>query len=268
MNINPSRKRRKIIKFLISFIIVLSLIFLLNFFQKDVKSFFYSLSTPVQKFFWQIGDSTSDFLNSLFRINSLKKERDELNLENQELLAEIAILKDLKNENKILREALDVGLQKDFKLILSQVIGKDVSQDFLLIDKGSEDGVSKNMPVITQQKVLLGKISEVYKNSSKVMLISDKKSSFDAKIQEKDISGVVKGEGNFRIIFDLIPQDKEISQGDTIITSSLGGIFPSGILVGQIKNIKKSDVEPFQDIEIKPNFEITGINTLFVVSRY
>lgn len=267
MLINPSKKRRNIGKFIIAFLVIVGILFLLNFFQQEIRYFFYSISSPIQKFLWREGDNVSDFFSSLTRTNSLKKERDELNLKNQELFAEIANLKELKNENKFLREALEIGLKKDFKLILSQVIGKDISQDFLLIDKGSNDGITKGMPVITQQKIVVGRISEVYKNFSKVILISDKKSSFDAKIQEKDISGVVKGKGNFKIILDLIPRDKEISQGDIVVTSSLGGIFPAGILVGRVKKIEKSDVEPFQYIEISPGFEITEIEKLFVIIK-
>ena len=100
------------------------------------------------------------------------------------------------------------------------------------------------------------------------MLISDKNSVFDAKVQEKDISGVVRGEGNFKIILDLIPRDKEVSSGDIVVTSSLGGIFPAGLLVGQISNVKKNDVDPFQYIEINPSFNIKDINILFLITEY
>jgi len=252
---------------LIIVVVVISAIFLLNFFQKDVRSFFYCISAPIQKVLWRAGERTSDFLGGIVRVKILKQELDELKLENQELIAQVVALKDLKKENKTLRQALEVGLQKEFKLALTQIISKDISQDFILIDKGSEDGISKNMPVITQQRVLVGKISEIYKNFSKVMFVSNKESFFDAKIQkeEKDISGVVKGQGNFRILFDLIPREENLSQEDIVITSALGGIFPKGLLVGRIKEIKKSDVEPFQQAEIEPFFDVSQTETLFII---
>jgi len=137
-----------------------------------------------------------------------------------------------------------------------------------LINKGSEDGILEKMPVITQQKSLVGKISEVYKNFSKVMLVSNKKCAFDAKIQEKNISGLVKGKGNFKILLDFVPQNEKISQEDIVITSSLGGLFPAGLLVGQIEEVKKSDIEPFQQVKIKPIFNIKEINFLFVITEY
>jgi len=259
-----SSKKNKV---LIIVVVVVLIIFLLNFFQKDVRSFFYSISAPIQKVLWRAGERTSDFLGGITQVKILKQELDELKLENQELTAQVVVSKDLKKENKTLRQALEIGFQKEFKLALAQIISKDISQDFILIDKGSEDGISKNIPVITQQKVLVGKISEIYKNFSKVMLVSNKESSFDAKIQkeEKDISGVVKGQGNFRILFDFIPREENLSQEDIVITSALGGIFPKGLLVGKIKEIKKSDVDPFQQAEIEPFFDVSQTEALFII---
>lgn len=262
------KKRGNLKRTILGVFIIFALIFLLNFFQKEVRSFFYLISSPIQKVFWQVGDRVSGFFGGFLQIKKLTNEIDELELKNQELFAEITALKELKKENQILRGALDVELQKDFKLMTARVIGKDISQDYLLIDRGSNDNIAKTMPVITQQKILLGRISEVYKNFSKVMLISDKESSFDGEIQGKDISGIVKGRGNFKLIFDLIPREKEISQGDIVISTSLGGIFPAGILVGQVENVEKSDVEPFQFVEIKPAFDINKINTLFLITAY
>jgi len=264
---------------LIIILIAALAIFLLNIFQKEVRSFFYSISSPAQKVLWQAGDKTSDFLESIIKAGDLKNEMNELKFKNQELLTQIVILGELKKENKILREALEIELQKDFKLILSQIISKDISQDFILIDKGSKNGISENMPVVTQQRVLVGKISEVYENFSKVMLISNKESSFDAKIfvpdglppeadQEDNISGVVKGKGNSKILFDLIPKEEEIFKGDIVVTTALGGIFPKGLLVGEIKAIKKIDIEQFQQAEIEPFFEISQTENIFIIFEF
>ncbi len=260
------RKKTNIGKALGLIATALVIIFLLNIFQTQIKPFFYSVSSPVQKIFWQMGGNASNVFNSFMHIASLKKNMSELDYKNQDLTAENARLKYSENENITLREALNIGLQNEYKLIFSTITGKDISQDFLTIDKGSDDGVSKNMAVITEHKVVVGRVSEVYKNFSKVILISNKKSSFDGKIQDKDISGIVKGNGNLGITLDLISRDKEISMNDTILTSNLSGIFPFGLVVGNVSNIKKDDVEPFQKVEIKPAFDINQTNALFLIS--
>jgi len=283
MKLSPKLKIGAKLVLLIIFLVILNLTPV----SKRVKNFFYFISSPIQKILWKTGDKASDFFETVANIKNLKKENEELKLKIQELLAKNAKIPELEKENKILREALEIGLEKEFKLVLAQVIGKDISQDSILIDKGLKDGVTNNLPVITQQKSLVGKISEVYENFSKVILISNKGGAFNAQISRideavassspfanarvgeeglaEDISGLVKGKGNLQLFLDLVPKEKEIQEGDLIITSSLGGIFPKGLLVGQIQKIKKSDIEPFQQAEIKPAFEINELETIFII---
>lgn len=254
---------------ILTFVILgIFLIFLLNFYQKEVKNFFYKISEPFQKILWQTGKRLSIFFETLAEISSLKKENEELKLKIQDLLAENSSLKELKKENEILREALNIGLEKEFKLSLVQIIGKDISQDFILINKGFENGISQNLPVITQQKILLGKIDEVYKNYSRVMLLTNKESSFDGKVAEKEILGQVLGKGNLRILFDLIPPEKEVLEGDLVETSALGGIFPKGILIGKIGKIQKSDIQALYQAEIYPLFDLGKLETAFVILEF
>jgi len=249
--------------------ILIILIFLfafgLNVFVKEIKGFFYSFSLPIQKVFYQAGEKTSDFLLNIIKTQDLKDKADQLELKNQELKAQVISLEELEQENKSLKQALDIELEKDFKLSLAEIIGKDISQDFIMIDKGIKDGLSKNMPVITEQKILVGKISEVYDRFSKVILISNKESSFDAQIMSLFYSGIIKGRGNSKLLFELIPQEEEISQGDVVVSSVLGGIFPNDLLVGEVKAIRKSDLESFQIAEIEPFFDISQTKNVFII---
>jgi len=254
----------------LALVIIVGILFLLvlNFYQKEVKNFFYLISSPFQKTLWKVGDNVSDFFETITERKTLKKENEELKLKNQELLAQIALLKELRKENEVLREALNIGLQKEFKLALAEVIGKDISEDLILINKGSEDGILKDMPVVTQGKVLLGKIGEVYKNFSKVILLSNQESAVLVKVEDEEIKGVAKGKGNFKILLDNIPLNQKIKEGDLIVTIWLGGNFPKGLLIGQIKEVKKSDVEPFQQAEILPFFDIQELEIVFVITNF
>jgi rod shape-determining protein MreC len=210
----------------------------------------------------------SSFFETISEIKRLKKENEELKIKNQELMSQIANLVELKKENEILREALALGLEKEFKVSLAQITGKDISQDFILINKGSENGIVENMPVITSQKILVGKIYKVYKNYSRVMLITNKENSFGGKIVGKEILAEVSGRGNLKIIFDLIPSEKEISEGDLVETTVLGGIFPKGLLVGKIGKIQKSDVQSFYQAEISPFFDINKLENVFIILNF
>lgn len=259
-----SKKEKKII----GFVIGIFLLFLLFIFQKDFKNFLYLIFSPFKEQFWELGNQTSSFFQGIFFASKLKEENQLLRVENQKLLFENTSLKDLKKENEILRKALDINLEKGFDLEIVKVIGKDISGDFLLINKGLENGVSENLPVITESKVVIGKVIEVYKNFSKVKLISAKDFSFDAKIAEREILGKARGEGNFKISLELLPLNENFQKEEIIITSAQGGIFPEGLLVGKIREIEKSPLDPFQRAKVSPFFQIKDLNYLFLIKKW
>jgi len=239
-----------------------------NFYQKEIRNFFYSVSQSFQKNLWVKGANVSDFSKSLFKSTVLKRENEELKKQNQELFNQIVALQGLAEENKTLREALDVGVQKDFELVIADLIAKDLSGDFLIINKGVSDGLSVGFPVITAQKALIGKVSEVFENFSQVILISHPQISFPAQIYEKGITGIVKGGGNLRMFLEKIPRDPETKEGDLIITTSLGGNFPKNLLIGQVEKIQKSDIEPLQKVEISPFVNIGELEIVFIITNF
>ena len=254
------------IKFLILFLVIV-IILLLSLNQCGVKNFFYSISESKQKALWERGDSISDFWEGFFQSKNLKRENEELRRRNQELLDEIVSFRRLEEENMRLREALGIGLQEDFELVLADLISKDVAGDFVRINKGSEDSLAVDMPVITEEKILVGRIIEVYEDYSRVMLISNPESSFPAEIEE-EVAGFVKGKGIYQISLERVPQDREIGEGAIVVTCSLGGAFPKGLLVGEIKKVQKSDTKPFQKVEVYPFFDIEELKTVFVITSF
>ena len=254
----------------IAVFLILFLFFLLNFssIHKGIKNFFYSLSWPVQTMFLRGGEKASGFLEVFFKAQSFQKENEELKLKISELLVEKIDKIRLERENKALRQALELGLEKDFEFKIAEVGGKDISEDFVLIDKGAKDGILEGLPVITHQKVLVGSIGEVYKNFSKVMLISNKNSSLDVKVLGKEAEGLLRGKGNFQLSLELLPKDKEFEGGDLVVTTFLSGLYPKELLVGEIKEVKKEDIQPFQVAEVKPAFEISEIDFLFIITDF
>jgi rod shape-determining protein MreC len=256
------------IAIIFALLLVFFLILNLTFFGEGVKNFFYLISSPVQNIFWEAGARISGFFEFVVGMKQFKEENEELKLQVQNLLAENEALKDFKEENEILREALDIGLEKEFQLIIAQVVGKDIAQDFILINKGDRDNILEGSPVVTQQKVLIGRIDKVYKNFAKVLLISHSQSSFDGEIADSKILGMVKGRGNLRVSFDLIPKEEEIKEGDLITTSALSGFFPSGLLVGKISRIEKADPEPFYQAQLTPFLNIGELEKVFIILDY
>ena len=235
-------------------------------FSSNIKNAFFVASLPVQKVFWNSGDRVSNFCQAYYNVKNLKSENDYLARENQRLLAEIAVLENAKQENKILRQALNIGMEENFDLVFAEITAKQ--GDFIIINKGLEQGILENMPVVTAQKIVCGRIKEVYKDFSKVMLITSKESSFGVKIQDKEIFGLVKGGDKGFLYLDRIPKDKEIYEGDIINTTSLGDVFPKGLLTGKINKVSRSDADPFQQAELYMFCDINNLQSLFVITGY
>lgn len=250
--------------------IIVTLFFLLNAtpLSKNLRGFFYTVSEPVQKFLWAKASDNFQFFRVFFEAEEIKKQNLELRKRNQELIAKEVALKKEKEENQFLRTALDLELSEDFNLMMADIMGKDIGRDFIMINKGSDDGVIFGLPVITQEKALIGKVSEVYEYHSKIQLLTAKDHSFDVEVPEREIFGLAKGQGGYDLLLELIPREKEIEAGDKVVSSIMGGNFPEGLLVGRVSSVSSSDVESFQVAEVVPYFDITQHKQLFLITNF
>src|SRR3989344_5420516 len=169
-------------KTLLGIIVFSFLIICLNIFQYPIKNSFYLISAPLQKAGWRAGQSMHGAISSFLEFKGLKKENNNLKEENQTLLSQIALLQQTVKEHQAVTEVLPHTQADKFNVILAEVIGMDSVSDSMLINKGSDDGITEYMAVISPQKSLYGKVFKVYKNFSKVMLISHQQSVVDVKI--------------------------------------------------------------------------------------
>ena len=271
--IKNNKNKNGLIKIVAGIVCLVLLVVILSLAGNKIRNFVYTFSSPVLKVFSNSGNNTAGILGAILNSGNLKNENGSLKIENQKLLAQMSSLQDISSQDQAVKDILNCSQQDGFKLLLSNITGFDPSQDFLLIDKGKDDGISENMAVISQQKVLFGKIFRVYKNYSQVMLISNKNSVLDVKIQKNDatlppVYGAVKGKGGLSVYLDLVPTDLEINSQDVLITSALEGIFPKDLLVGKIIGKTKNDLKPFQTASIAPFFDVKKTDKLFVITNY
>lgn len=288
-NFSINKKRNSLFKFLIAGFIILFLLIILNIFVYPIKNYFYTLSAPIQKSLWSAGESSSIFLGSFLKSGVLKEENEFLKNENQRLLSEVAFLKSIEQGNKAQSDVSASCQNSGFNLKMVGVVGLD-ENDILSINKGSNEGIKVGMPVINQQNVLYGKVLKVYKNFSQIMLISNKNSIVNVKVQKiqdnieilseestnessekeqiEEINGVIKGIGKLNAYLDLIPIDKEINPQDILITSALDKSFPKDLLVAKIVQKEKNDQKPFQQAQLNLFLDIKKTDNLFVITNY
>ena len=276
-----NKKSNNLLKYAGSAFGLVLFILVLNLFSSPIKNSFYFISSPVEKTFWSAGELSSGFAKSVFDAGALAQENDTLKNENQKLISEVTSLQAINDANQAQTNVSQSCQNSNFNLVMVGVIGLD-GQDILSVNKGFADGLAVGMPVISQQGALYGKISKVFKNFSQIMLISNKDSVVNVKIQQPalsadaspeavpapEIDGVIKGGGNSSVYLDMIPVNNPISQGNILVTSSLEKTFPKDLLVGTISQVQRNDQKPFQQAKIQPFFNLNTADNLFVITNY
>lgn len=250
---------------------VISLLAGLVFFQSTIKNIFYTITAPVSGRLWQAGISSAEVFDVWFNAGGLIQENKNLKEENEKLLSDTILLRQTIAENQLTKALAQNTQNSNFKTVLAQTIG--LAQDVVFLNKGFDDGVLENMPVISSERVLYGRVNKVYKNFSSVLLISHPDSVVDVKIEAMEnenpvVLGVLKGSGDLEAYLDLVAQDAELHEGDSIVTSGQEGFFPRNLLVGKVIKSSKNDAKPFQTASVRPLFDIRHTDTLFVITNY
>ena len=240
----------------------------LNFFTPEIKGGVFNVFGPLQKTVWNTGSGISDFFRAVLNRTELQKQNEDLAAENENLRAELVRMETLEKENNELRKAADMEANDTMKLMMAEVAGRGMSADIFFLDKGAKDGIRSGMAVISAEKILYGIISEVYSSYSAARLLSHPDSSVNARVYDTDISGAVRGEGNGKLLLDLVPREKELKADSLIVTRPLVNDYPSGLIVGHNKTSEGSDVEPFQQASVVQSGAVEEHRFLFVITDF
>lgn len=233
---------------------------------------------PVQYTVQALVRAVGDILRIPGDLQTLRAENQRLQQQVDQLVYQLSLQREIEIENEHLREMLNLrdqtpeifGPQAD--LLAAEVIGRDPSNllKFLTIDRGSDDRIKPGMPVITARG-LVGQIDQVRANSATVKLLSDPTSSVNALVQRSRATGVVQGvQGatGTSLVMGFMPQTDGIAQkGDLVLTSGLGGHFPRRLLVGEISEVRRRDVDMFQEAVLRPAVDFGQLEMVIVV-RY
>ena len=203
------------------------------------------------------------------RVGDLANQNDQYREEIDRLQADIVRLRELEVENRDLRNLLGLKQRSGAgELLPVRVIARDPSPyvQSITIDRGEEDGLRDGMPVITWRGVV-GRVNRVSPTSSKVLLVTDTSSSISGRIQSSEarVAGILRGRPEGGLVMQHIPQEESVQTGDTVITSDLGGIMPEGLVVGQVVQIRRKDVDVFQEALIEPAADMKQLERLYVM---
>ncbi len=233
-----------------------------------VESIGLKLFSPINRGISLVADNTKNYLKAMAEFKDVKEENKELKEKIEIAYRENAILKEKLITYDRLTKLLELKESFSYEMISSLVIGREPGNWFnsIIIDKGTVDGVKKDMAVVTYRG-LVGKVVSVDSNTAKVLLILDQRSAVGGMIQRSRDIGVVKGSESNYCYMEYLSHDADIRINDIVITSGLGSVFPKGIVIGKIAGIKKESHDLFQIVIIRPEVDFTKLEEVFVVKK-
>ncbi len=228
------------------------------------------ITAPFQKFFMGTISITGDIWRNYFFLVETRQENLLLKKKISLLKGENSRYQELLLANQRLQKLLNFqeSTNGDEPLLPARVIGWDSSGLFksITIDKGENDGLEINMPVVNSEGVI-GRIVSASPNYAQVLLVTDQSSAVDGLVQRSRGRGMLKGAGSAECCFDYVIKTCDIKTGDTIVASGLGGIFPKGLYLGTVKKINDSPNKLFKDVIVAPAVDFSKLEEVLIILR-
>jgi rod shape-determining protein MreC len=200
----------------------------------------------------------------------LQQRNMELEAEISRLQSEIIDLKQQIAETRILSALVDFArVNPENTYVAAAVIGRDPSPfiKYVIINRGSDDGLRRGMPVVTQQG-LVGRVSSVTAGAARVQMITDPGSSINVRLEPSRAQAVLLGSLTGELALEMVPQSASVQSGDLVLTSGLGGNYPTDILIGQIASIRRRETDLFQRGLVQPVVDFTQLEIVLVITNF
>ncbi|MFH1856892.1 MAG: rod shape-determining protein MreC [Candidatus Omnitrophota bacterium] len=206
-------------------------------------------------------------IKNVFFYPVVLKENNRLREKNAALEEENVRLKEILKENERLNSLLSFKEKSPFKLIPARVIAKDAVswKKSITIDKGLNDGIYLEMPVITSAG-LVGWIKSAGLGSSQVMLITDINSKVAALIQDTRWDGIAEGTSANKCRLKFIETEAEVKTGQVVVTSGLSSIIPKGIMIGTVSGVSEERGQVEKSIGIKPSVDFDRLEEVLCIN--
>jgi rod shape-determining protein MreC len=230
------------------------------------EQFVIEITAPFQKLIKQTTKSTEELWLNYFRLVDIHHENTQLKSEIHVLKMENSQYRELLATQERLEELLQFKQTINRPVLAAQVVGRDPTGWFqsVIIDKGKWAGIRLDMPVVNAYGVV-GRVVSVSANYAKVLLIIDQNSAVDCLVQRSRDRGMLKGLMSEICMLDYVAKSNDITVGDIVVTSGLGDVFPKGLPVGRILDVKEISGELFKDIKIRTAVDFSKLEEVLVI---
>lgn len=231
-----------------------------------------SVVSPLQKMVYGVNNKLKGFADFLLNFSEVKEENKKLTSANIELENKLLEYNRLKEENERLREVFKLTESKEnYKYLGTNIIGYSGGSfiNGYVIDKGENDGVLKDM-IVVSDKGLVGQVISTGSNWAIVESLISPNIAVSVMVDStRDSTGILKGykdnKNNNVVKLEHIPLESEIKEGDVILTSGIGMIYPKEIRVGEVISVETDDVKVMKSATVKPYVDFNKLEELFII---
>lgn len=220
---------------------------------------------PIQSMVTRSFSGVTAIKDDYVALLDVREDNKRLNALIEKYMQELSERREGYQKYKHYEELLEFKKKEGFGLITGRVVGKDPALWFqtVIVDRGSEDDVVEGMVVLSPNGVV-GQVIHTSDKFSKILLANAPSSAIDAMVQKNRIRGILKGAGADGYVFEYVLKNADVSEGDYIVTAGIGGIFPSGIPLGQVSAVRVKERGMFLEIEVKPSVDFQKIEEVFI----
>ena len=223
---------------------------------------------PFQVAAARLAGGGSGIFHDYFDLVGVQRENTRLRAELAREETQRARLAELEAENLRLSYMLELKQALALRSAAANVIGADATglARTLVVEGGSDQGFAAGMAVLSTDGVV-GKIIAVGPGSSRVLLINDHNSALDAFDQRSRVRGIVAGLVDEGMVMKYVDRSEDIKSGDTIVTSGLDGIFPRGLLVGEVTSVVREGPGLFLTVNVAPAADFRRLEQVLIVTQ-
>ncbi|HET60504.1 MAG TPA: rod shape-determining protein MreC [Chloroflexi bacterium] len=210
------------------------------------------------------------FVTASSDVIGLVQQNEALELEVANLQKQVIEMEEDLREAQLYYALLDFARSKpDNQYIAALVIGKDPSpfMNYVILDHGSSDGVRMGMPVITE-KGLVGRVDAVTANAARVQLVNSPDFAVNVQTQNTNAEGVVTGSITGALVMDMVIQTMTLQPGDLVLTSGLGGNFPSNLLIGEVRTVTRQENALFQSASVQSAVDFRQLEVVLIIRNF
>jgi rod shape-determining protein MreC len=227
------------------------------------------LLVPVQSGVGEVAEPVANFADGLVNSGDLKAENRRLRDENLRLQGQVLQAADAQRQLTALLDLNKLEVGKDIQRVTARVVNTAPSNVQLTveIDRGSDHGVTKLMPVVVGEG-LVGRIESTTGRTAIVRLITDPEVSVGARLAPSGVVTVVKGNGTGALLkAGQIPPDVAVPEGEAVVTSAIGGTYPDNIPIGKVVRAEAVAGVSFQRVDVEPVIDFGRLEFVDVLLR-